>query len=71
MSGHTLASFRTLAGADDGIKLIEGHTVPTHLYQCAHHSTHHITQEAVGSNHEAPGGPLVMGDGCQVMGDGC
>ena len=53
--GHALAGGAAIAGADHVVESVEGEAVLAHFEQCAHHGAHHVAQEAVGGDFEAPG----------------
>ena len=54
MTGNRGAGTATVFLFNDPAKLVNGHFATTHLEKGTHNGTHHIAQEAVGLNNEAP-----------------
>ena len=54
MTGHGSASTAAILLLDDLTELVDAHLATAYLEKGAHDGTHHITQEAVGLDDEAP-----------------
>ena len=54
ISRHTVAGTATVLCFDDTTELFYSHSSAAHLHQRSHYGTHHIAQEAVGSDGETP-----------------
>lgn len=54
MGGNALAGTLAVLAFDDGTELVHRKAMTSHLHQRAHDGAHHIAQEAVGRNGEAP-----------------